>query len=99
MSPFPLGGIGMVALVVRSGPVGMGVCWPVLRMSVELEKVILIESYLPEVMLAVRTWLGRSLLDCGMRSTLGPLLFWLAVTQPVVAGRPAVWSCTSVKLA
>lgn len=62
-SPFPFGGIAMVALAERRGPLEMLVCWPVSSMRVELEIVILIESYLPEVMLAVRTWLGRSWFD------------------------------------
>ena len=101
MSPFPFGGTRIVESVARTGPVGMLVLvgWPVLRTSVELDSVILIESYLPEVTLAERIRLGSSWLDCGMRSTLGPMLFWLTVTHPFDAGRPAVWSCTPLKLA
>ncbi len=98
MSPFPLGGIWMVALVLSSGPVGMLVCWPVLMMRVELEKVILTASYLPEVMLVVTTGLGKSWFEPGIMSMLGWTLFWLTVIQPVGSGRPAVWSCTPVKL-
>src|SRR5713101_3727567 len=98
MSPFPLGGTGMVTLPDSVGPLGIDVFWPLTKRMVELENAILTESYRPEVTEVERMLPGTYLPGIGSRSNFGTKRLWPIVRSPVCWGKPATWSWTLLKL-
>ncbi len=66
-----MGTIGIVTAAVRVGPPGTAVFRPLLSIRVELAKMSLIESYLPDVTVVDRIVLGTNWPGAGTRSRLG----------------------------